>query len=612
MRKPLSFMALLGSSQTGEIPAPPLLSNVVNSSVSVDGLTGERDSEFRPFFPLRSRKRRVAKNATLSTPTAEGAGQASSLSPRQIHIHQSVSIEGGPSSPGQQLREVRQRLNLGGSCNVTVEQSATCVGEPVPTPRRGQRPNNGTTGASGSRKRGSCGSQTTGDSLPSFANSLLNLDFVPHDSHVSCLQIGQEESHPQNDELDEWIGVLNNADLCELSDGENAHFERIWNSGNVNSRNVTLRSDGNKRLHVPLFDLGLRGKVCIIPRSELPSLVIDTESEAMSLDFFWGTVVAEFYDPLEAIDMVSVLLYGPWGCYDVPEAVVEFVEDGESRKVSDLQLWGQRLITPPCSDQSGMGSDSEYFPGLSSSVGHSSKADGLENLILTPNSKKWFLASDAPTRELGLDCSLTFEEFSAMPVEKRFAAEMWNSPASQLPPVEWKGDTAGLKEPLTQCDHPLDFFLLYWPQEILSRIVRMTNLYATTSVEGGGTKGGLGWYPTTTSEILRFFGVLTLMALKKIPHTRLHWSKSHDLFRTPSVVDSMSRVRFESLIRCIHLVDNRELQIEHEAGNQNKIAKTAWLVDACNDLCSQYWNPEQNLCVDEMMIKYTGKYSPIR
>ena len=110
-----------------------------------------------------------------------------------------------------------------------------------------------------------------------------------------------------------------------------------------------------------------------------------------------------------------------------------------------------------------MGSDSGYFPGLSSSVGHSNKADGFEILILIPNNKKWFLASDAPTRELGLDCSLTFEEFSAMHVEKRFAAEMWNLPASQLPPVEWKGGTASLKEPLTQYNHPLEFFLLYWP-----------------------------------------------------------------------------------------------------------------------------------------------------
>jgi hypothetical protein len=139
-----------------------------------------------------------------------------------------VSIEGGLSSPGQQLRKVRQRLNLGGSWNATVEQSATCVGEPVPTPRWGRRPNTGTAGASGSRKKGGRGSQTTGDSLPSFANSLLNIDYVPRDSHESCLQIGHEESHPQNDELDEWIGILNNANLCELSDWENAHFERIW------------------------------------------------------------------------------------------------------------------------------------------------------------------------------------------------------------------------------------------------------------------------------------------------------------------------------------------------------------------------------------------------
>lgn len=28
-------------------------------------------------------------------------------------------------------------------------------------------------------------------------------------------------------------------------------------------------------------------------------------------------VVAEFYDPYEAIDMISVLLSGPWGGFDV-------------------------------------------------------------------------------------------------------------------------------------------------------------------------------------------------------------------------------------------------------------------------------------------------------
>ena len=70
--------------------------------------------------------------------------------------------------------------------------------------------------------------------------------------------------------------------MCELSDGENAHFERIWKSGNLNLRNVTLSSDGNTRLHFPLFDLDLRGKVYVVPRLELPSLVIDVESDIVT------------------------------------------------------------------------------------------------------------------------------------------------------------------------------------------------------------------------------------------------------------------------------------------------------------------------------------------
>ena len=162
----------------------------------MDGLTRGKDSNFPPSFPLRSRKRRVAKNATLSTPTAEVSGQALTLSPRQIHIHQTVSIEGAPNSAGQQLSEVRQRLDLGGSCNAILEQSETCIRERIPTPTL--HPKIDDASASGSRKKGGRGSQTTGDSLPSLANSLLNLDYSPHDSHVSWLQIGQEESHPQN------------------------------------------------------------------------------------------------------------------------------------------------------------------------------------------------------------------------------------------------------------------------------------------------------------------------------------------------------------------------------------------------------------------------------
>jgi hypothetical protein len=133
--------------------------------------------------------------------------------------------------------------------------------------------------------------------------------------------------------------ALRNSEVCNLSDDSEAQFERIWQTGVLNPRSVSLRSDNSRRLHVPLFYLGLRGKMCIVPRHELPELVIDESSTTFSLDCFWGTVVAEFYDPSEAIDMISVLLSGPWGCFDVPESVVEFVDDSDdTRRVSKVQL----------------------------------------------------------------------------------------------------------------------------------------------------------------------------------------------------------------------------------------------------------------------------------
>ncbi len=73
----------------------------------------------------------------------------------------------------------------------------------------------------------------------------------------------------------------------------------------------------------------------------------------------------------------------------------------------------------------------------------------------------------------------------------------------------------------------------------------------------------------------------------------------------------MTRFRFEDILKCIHLVDNKSIILNKNDPTYNKIAKTRWLVEACNELCGQFYNVEQNLCVDEMMIKYIGKYSPI-
>lgn len=76
-------------------------------------------------------------------------------------------------------------------------------------------------------------------------------------------------------------------------------------------------------LHVPLFDLEMHGLDCLVPLSKMPTLVMDEFTGVGTLEFFQSTVVAKFYDPHKAVDTIFVLLYMPWGCFDVPKAVVK-------------------------------------------------------------------------------------------------------------------------------------------------------------------------------------------------------------------------------------------------------------------------------------------------
>jgi hypothetical protein len=68
--------------------------------------------------------------------------------------------------------------------------------------------------------------------------------------------------------------------------------------------------------------------------------------------------------------------------------------------------------------------------------------------------------------------------------------------------------------------------------------------------------------------------------------------------------------KFKNIFRWIYLVDNTLIIIDKGDIAYDKIAKIM-INEASNELCGQFWNAKHNLCVDEMMIKYTEKYSPV-
>jgi hypothetical protein len=81
-----------------------------------------------------------------------------------------------------------------------------------------------------------------------------------------------------------------------------------------------------------------------------------------------------------------------------------------------------------------------------------------------------------------------------------------------------------------------------------------------------------------------FIGVLIFVAIKKVPHMKLHWSKSSDIFWIPAIINYMTKRRMGDIFKCIHLVDNNSIVIDKIDLTYDKFAKISWLVETCNEL----------------------------
>jgi hypothetical protein len=69
------------------------------------------------------------------------------------------------------------------------------------------------------------------------------------------------------------------------------------------------------------------------------------------------------------------------------------------------------------------------------------------------------------------------------------------------------------------------------------------------------TKGGRGWKDLTVMELWAYIGILIYMGIKKEPYRQNYWSKC-ELLHCAVIPKVMSCRRWESVTRCLYLVDN--------------------------------------------------------
>ncbi|XP_022206513.2 chimeric ERCC6-PGBD3 protein-like [Nilaparvata lugens] len=98
-----------------------------------------------------------------------------------------------------------------------------------------------------------------------------------------------------------------------------------------------------------------------------------------------------------------------------------------------------------------------------------------------------------------------------------------------------------------ECETPLDFFLLFFSDDLLDYICEQSNLYALQKNVD---------LNLTRDELWVFFGGLLMSGYAKYPNKRMYWSTDDDV---PKLLSQSIRCnRFEQILRYLHLNDNTQ------------------------------------------------------
>lgn len=152
--------------------------------------------------------------------------------------------------------------------------------------------------------------------------------------------------------------------------------------------------------------------------------------------------------------------------------------------------------------------------------------------------------------------------------------------------------------------NPIDCYRHFITDEIIHLMVRETNRYAEQHVQKeklAKRSKTLQWRPTTNEEMFRFLGIILEMGLVQMPEIDYYWSKSR-LFGCEVIQNTMSRDRFELLLKFFHFSNNQEAHAD-----QDRLFKLRPLLDLLRTRFKSVYVPGSVISVDETMVPWKGR-----
>ncbi|GFU90918.1 piggyBac transposable element-derived protein 4 [Trichonephila clavipes] len=168
-------------------------------------------------------------------------------------------------------------------------------------------------------------------------------------------------------------------------------------------------------------------------------------------------------------------------------------------------------------------------------------------------------------------------------------------------------DDVGMKACVTNTSDPLEYFELFFTDEIVNHIVTETNVFATENLNKFKSKEHSRthhWSEANVNELRVFFATLILQGIITKPTVRMFSSK-RKLNETPSFSNLMSLRRFDLIMQFIHFDRNENIDSSHPQSKLKKI----WTVLNYKKNFPQFYTPEQDICIDESLLLYKGRLS---
>ena len=180
---------------------------------------------------------------------------------------------------------------------------------------------------------------------------------------------------------------------------------------------------------------------------------------------------------------------------------------------------------------------------------------------------------------------------------------------------EWTDTyTVNCREPFSERPGPvrlfdtsasvLDFFQVFYTDEVFTHIVECTNINANSKRRDDPDNNKGLWHDTTLDEIKAFYGVLIMMDIIKLDREDLYWkeSDSHFLLGT-NIPDVITRDRCMQIKRYLHFCR------EDENPRNDKLYKVRYMLTNIREKFLSEYVPHEEISIDESMVPFKGRLS---